>query len=284
MIIIVFLFIVWGLCGTALAAEHINPPPLEHFYQQDAERFYESSELLTLQSEGEDFYVFHQPYMAAAKTGTVVLIPDMLAPPLNSSGISFLAQRLSDDGFDTYTISAPAVSSSADILPPDLGAATPEENQQAGNKVLTGVSERNLDDYKTALISRFEALYNTLSKSPEEQLVVVAFGNSAGVFVEHLATLPSLQIDAVTVISPQLPNAARQKHLAANLSLVSPALLDIYYSFDNPSVVDSTNMRKRWALRNNKYDYRQRELFGVKTDPLQHQRLRKELLGFLRVL
>ena len=88
----------------------------------------------------------------------------------------------------------------------------------------------------------------------------------------------------MTVISPQLPNAARQKHLAANLSLVSPALLDIYYSFDNPSVVDSTNMRKRWALRNNKYDYRQRELFGVKTDPLQHQRLRKELLGFLRVL
>ncbi|PCK32085.1 DUF3530 family protein [Pseudoalteromonas piscicida] len=273
-----FLFFI-GLSITCFGAEHINPAPLTSLYQQDANRFYEPSALLKLESENEPFYVFYQEYMASAREGVVILLPDMQTPPLNNSGISFLAKRLSDDGYDTYTITPPDLSYAPSILEQDLAIPGPE--QQRPIEVIPGT---NLDEYKMALISRFEVLYNTLSMTQTEKLVVVAFGNSAGLFAEHLATLPNLRIDAYTVVSPQLPSAIRQKHLASNLSLISPALLDIYYSYDNPLVVDNTADRARWARKNSKLDYRQRELFGEKTDPLQHQRLRKELLGFLRIL
>lgn len=265
---------------SCFAAEHIAPAPLTALFQQDAQRFYEPAGLLELNSEEEVFYVFHQEHMASMRAGIVIFLPDMQMPPLNNSGISFLAKRLSDDGYDTYTITPPDLSHAASLLDQDIETPEAEPKPQS----VEPVSEMNLDNYKAALVSRFEVLYNTLSMTQTEKLVVVAFGNSAGVFAEHLATLPNLRIDAYTVVSPQLPNAMRQKHLASNLSLISPALLDIYYSFDNPMVVDSTADRVKWARKNSKLDYRQRELFGEKTDPLQHQRLRKELLGFLRIL
>ncbi|MCG9758411.1 MULTISPECIES: DUF3530 family protein [Pseudoalteromonas] len=281
MIIRTLLLLATSISITTFAAEHIDAAPLGSLYQQDANRFYEPSQLIKLESENESFYVFHQEYMAAAREGIVILLPDMQTPPLNNSGISFLAKRLSDDGYDTYTLTPPDLSYAPSLLEQDIVLPDAEKPVQ---KLISPISESNLDEYKMALVSRFEVLYNTLSMTQTEKLVVVAFGNSAGLFGEYLATLPNLRIDAFAVVSPQLPNATRQKHLASNLSLISPALLDVYYSFDNPIVVDNTQDRARWARKNSKLDYRQRELFGEKTDPLQHQRLRKELLGFLRVL
>ncbi len=246
MIIRTLLLLVTALPATTFAAEHIDAAPLGSLYQQDANRFYEPSQLIKLESENESFYVFHQEYMAAAREGIVILLPDMQTPPLNNSGISFLAKRLSDDGYDTYTLTPPDLSYAPSLLEQDIALPDAEKPAQ---QTLAPISESNLDEYKMALISRFEVLYNTLSMTQTEKLVVVAFGNSAGLFGEHLATLPNLRIDAFAVVSPQLPNATRQKHLASNLSLISPALLDVYYSFDNPIVVDNTPDRARWARK-----------------------------------
>ncbi|HAU04455.1 MAG TPA: DUF3530 domain-containing protein, partial [Pseudoalteromonas shioyasakiensis] len=51
-----------------------------------------------------------------------------------------------------------------------------------------------------------------------------------------------------------------------------------------PDTLQSVKDRKRWVRKHAKYDYRQRELFGVPSEPEQHQRLLKEVDGFLRRL
>ena len=111
--------------------------------------------------------------------------------------------------------------------------------------------------------------------------MVIAVGTTAGVFAELLSEQPSLPVDALITISAHLPHPKRNKDLAATFSLVSPPLLDIYYSHDSPLITQSTYERLRWAKRNSKFDYRQRELFGQSHELRQHQRLRKELNGFL---
>jgi hypothetical protein len=116
---------------------------------------------------------------------------------------------------------------------------------------------------------------------PDEQLIVVALGTSAGIMTELISEQPSLPVDALITISAHLPHPKRNKDLAASFSLVSPPLLDIFYSTDGPAVTQSIKNRMRWAKRNNKYDYRQRELFGQSHELRQHQRLRKEVNGFL---
>lgn len=127
-------------------------------------------------------------------------------------------------------------------------------------------------------------MHANLALREHEHIAIVAFGNSAGLFAEHLATLPKIRIDALITVSAQLANPNRNKHLAASLSLVSPALLDVFYSYDNPAVLHTIKDRRRWAKRNSKYDYRQRELFGQNSQMHQQHRLQKELSGFLRQL
>ncbi|MCP4057624.1 MAG: DUF3530 domain-containing protein, partial [Pseudoalteromonas sp.] len=63
-----------------------------------------------------------------------------------------------------------------------------------------------------------------------------------------------------------------------------PALLDIYYANDNTDILMSLKNRQRWVNRNAKFDYRQRQLFGLRNAPEQHARLSKMIDGFLRRL
>ncbi|WP_440055206.1 DUF3530 family protein [Pseudoalteromonas sp. T1lg65] len=261
------------------AAEHINAIEKQRLFDQDAEQYLDVAQLVKLQQGESEFYTYFQPYMAPQRNGIVIIIPDMLAPPINGNGPSYLFKQLSDDGFDTYALTPPELSFAPNILG-DQQISTQGVVSQPQNTL----SEANLDNYKQALVERFQALYQTLTMAPAEQLVVVAFGNSAGLFTEYLATLPNLRVNAFVIVSTQIANSERQKQLASKLSVISPALLDLYYTFDSPLVLNNLQDRRRWAQRNSKFDYRQRELYGERHDPNQHKRLRKELIGFLRVL
>ena len=91
-------------------------------------------------------------------------------------------------------------------------------------------------------------------------------------------------INAFVSLSSYIPNAQRNEELSQATSLVAPSLLDIYYTNDSTDILLSLKNRKRWVNRNAKFDYRQRQLFGMRNAPQQHARLSKEIDGFLRRL
>ncbi|MCG7560581.1 DUF3530 family protein [Pseudoalteromonas sp. McH1-42] len=262
------------------AAEQQNPPSRSSQFDSDLRYWLSSEKLLTIKDEEQEISVLFSEYMAAPKRGIIILLPGMEQSQLYNNGLSYLHQALTDDGYDTYTLPVPDLTSNGDLAA-NIIDAQPNEVKSSAIPVL---SELALDNYKAALIARFEALYKTLALRQQEHIAIVAFGNSAGLFAEYLATLPSVRVDALITVSAQLANAQRNSHLPASLSLVAPALLDVFYTFDSPLVLETIDDRRRWARRNSKLDYRQRELFGEQHQPLQHQRLRKELTGFLRRL
>ncbi|CAH9059521.1 hypothetical protein PSECIP111951_03095 [Pseudoalteromonas holothuriae] len=275
--------LVLTISGTsdAASAQFVMPEPSVTIEQRDLVKYF-PDKLIELETDEGKILTLFSPYMSASKRGVAIILPGAGQGPLSVHGLSYLSQALTDDGFDTYAVQTPHLNWQADLLQVD---PITTQNEEAAEADYTGPwSEPMLNDYKEQLLASFDVLYNQLQMTNQEQLVVIAHGVSAGVFSEYLASLPNIRIDAFVTVSAQLPNTKRNKHLPAVLSLVSPPLLDIIYSQDTQSILDNAKQRIRWVKRNNKYDYRQRELFGISTEPRQHQRLRKELDGFLRQL
>jgi hypothetical protein len=102
--------------------------------------------------------------------------------------------------------------------------------------------------------------------------------------LEHYAEFSDSKINAFISLSSYLPNTKRNAKLSQITSLVTPALLDIYFATDSNDILMNLKNRQRWVNRNAKFDYRQRQLFGLRDAPQQHARLSKEIDGFLRRL
>ncbi|KAA1150292.1 DUF3530 family protein [Pseudoalteromonas fuliginea] len=284
------------------AAEHIAPPTLSNIENNDIERLLPNDEIKSILAGETEFLSLYSEYMSADFRGVVLLIPDWQSVPTNNAGMSFLRKELNNLGYTTYAMTVPDIDWQASKIPdsstempaetttPD--AATSTEPATADMKknaephyvnALEKVTNEVLDNYKINLIARFNALYQTAMQEPGN-VVVIAQGTSAGVLLEHYADFPEQRVDAFISLSSYLPNTKRNKDLSQTTSLVTPALLDIYYANDSNDILMSLKNRQRWVNRNAKFDYRQRQLFGLRDQPDQHARLTKEIDGFLRRL
>ena len=284
------------------AAEHIAPPTLSSIENNDIERLLPNDEIKSILAGETEFLSLYSEYMSADFRGVVLLVPDWQSVPTNNAGMSFLRKELNNLGYTTYAMTVPDIDWQASKIPdsstempaetttPD--AATSTEPATADMKknaephyvnALEKVTNEVLDNYKINLIARFNALYQTAMQEPGN-VVVIAQGTSAGVLLEHYADFPEQRVDAFISLSSYLPNTKRNKDLSQTTSLVTPALLDIYYANDSNDILMSLKNRQRWVNRNAKFDYRQRQLFGLRDQPDQHARLTKEIDGFLRRL
>jgi hypothetical protein len=275
--LMVTLLVAASLPSWAERPAHTMPTPWTTQLEHNIAEYIPTEELKTYTTESEEtFSALYLPYMTEEKRGIVILIPDWQQSPADSFGFDYLRKSLTDDGFDTYSIVVPEINWQADLLTSDDSGTSDKPHDL--------ISEAVIDDYKKRLFERFTKIYEGLVMRPNEQLVVLSKGTSAGVLAEHFAKIPSMRVNAFVSISAMLPNSKRNKHLPATLSLVGPALLDLFHSTDTPFVTNSMHERTRWAKRNAKYDYRQRELYGLPFEEPQQQRLHKEMTGFLRQL
>ncbi|MEL0632155.1 DUF3530 family protein [Pseudoalteromonas carrageenovora] len=284
----------------ATAVEHIAPPALSSIENSDIESLLPSNEIKLILAGDTEFLSLYSEYMSSNFRGVVLLIPDWHSVPTNNSGMNFLRKELNNLGYTTYAMTVPDIDWQAKKMKPATPTDAPEkpavnESKDNANEPAKQSEEPHyvsatelinndvLDDYKTNLILRYEALYQTAMAEPNN-IVVIAQGASAGMLLEYYADFPESKINAFISLSSYLPNAQRNEELSQATSLVTPALLDIYYTNDSTDILLSLKNRKRWVNRNAKFDYRQRQLFGMRNAPQQHARLSKEIDGFLRRL
>ncbi|MFY8326434.1 DUF3530 family protein [Pseudoalteromonas sp. ZZD1] len=310
-----------GLMGTLLishhsvAADHIAPTPWSTITSSDISRLMPQGEIKPLQVGEQEFISLYREYMSAELRGVVLIIPDWQHLPTNNNGINFLRTHLNDFGYTTIAMTVPDIDwqasaeqsteegdSETEIATAEQEGAAIEPNPEADKEAVTEQTDASentvtpkhvdalayinddvIDDYKENLVARFEALYQS-ALDEGGKIVLIAQGASAGVLLEHYASFPNNNIDAFISLSSYLPNPERNQQLNTLVSTISPPLLDIFYSNDNPDLLLSVADRKRWVKRHSKYDYRQRELFGLRSEPQQHERLSKEIDGFLRRL
>jgi hypothetical protein len=295
------------------AAEHIAPPPHSSIENSDLQHWLADSEIKPILAGESEFLTLYSEYMSADFRGIAILIPDWQSAPTNNAGMGFLRKELNNLGYTTYAMTVPNIdwqASQSAATDDNLVAEHPSAAQVLANNdanetskheaaaietsasnsanihpvtAIAKVTDAVLNDYKANLIARFKALYQAAMTTPTN-IVVIAQGTSAGVMLEHYADFPEQHIAAFISLSSYLPNAKRNAALSQTTSLVTPALLDIYYAHDNNEILMSLDSRQRWVNRNAKFDYRQRQLFGQQNQPDQHARLSKEIDGFLRRL
>ena len=292
------------LSAYASAAEHIAPPSLSSIENSDIKRLLPNDEVKPILAGDTEFLSLYSEYMSSDFRGIVLLIPDWNSTPTSNAGMSYLRKELTNLGYTTYAMTVPDIDWQASNMAAQAaaqsstqaqkeeptkttqsnsdGAATTAQEPHFVNAIDL-VSNEVLSHYKTNLIMRYEALYQNAMSEPNN-IVVIAQGTSAGVLLEYYADFPDSRIDAFISLSSYLPNTQRNKGLAQTTSLVTPALLDIYYANDNTDILMSLKNRQRWVNRNAKFDYRQRQLFGLRDAPEQHARLSKIIDGFLRRL
>jgi len=292
-----------ALTSSVWAADYINPTPWSSVVNSDIKRFVPSDEVRPLLAGEIEFISLHRQSMAASQRGVVLIIPDWQHTPTNNTGINFLRTELNDLGYATIAMTIPDIdwqaretanSTTTDDKPAATETAEQATNAENDDQVSPSSSQKHVnadalisnavvDNYKLNLIARFNALYDS-ALNEEGKIVIIAQGASAGLLLEHYADYPSTNIDAFVSLSSYLPIPERNKKLNVSLTTISPPLLDIYYSVDNPNLLHSIIQRQKWATRHSKFDYRQREFFGLPSELLQHQRLTKEIDGFLRRL
>lgn len=293
------------------AAEHIAPPSYASIENNDIQHLLPNDEIKPILAGDTEFLTLYSEYMSADFRGTVLLIPDWQSSATNNAGMSFLRKELNNLGYTTYAMTVPDINwQASEIATAATNESTTTENilaQSTDNEsvavesttiedvgtnksaephhvnAIEKVSDAVLDNYKVNLIARYEALYNTAMAEPNN-IVVIAQGISAGVLLEHYAQFPDSRLNAFISLSSYLPNSKRNQDLSQTSSLIAPPLLDIYYANDNNEILMNLKNRQRWVNRNAKFDYRQRQLFGLRNQPDQHARLSKEIDGFLRRL
>lgn len=291
------------------AAEHIAPTSWSSIVSSDLSRLMPKSEVRPLKAGETEFISLHREYMSAEQRAVVLIIPDWQNLPTNNAGINFLRTHLNDLGYTTLAMTVPDIdwqaskkASQTESTETDTATADSQQNENTNETnspadqasesaedtvkhvdAIEYVSDDVIDDYKENLIARFEVLYQT-ALNDGSKIVLIAQGASAGVLLEHYASFPNDDLEAFISLSSYLPNNERNQQLNTLVSTISPPLLDVFYSNDNPDLLMSITDRKRWVKRHSKYDYRQRELFGLSSEPEQHARLTKEIDGFLRRL
>lgn len=279
------------------AADFITPTPWSTVVSSDLSRLMPQDELKPLLAGDTEFLSLYREHMSAQQRGVVLIIPDWQHLPTNNDGVNFLRTQLNDLGYATLAMTVPDIDWQAVPAETENAQSEPADSNQTDNNessaaplkapvhvdAIAQISNAIIDNYKLNLIARFNALYQS-ALNEDGKIVVIAQGASAAVLLEHYGEFPNTDIDAFVSLSSYLPNTERNQQLNAIISTISPPLLDIYYSIDNPDLLLSVADRKRWVKRHSKYDYRQRELFGLRSQPQQHERLTKEVDGFLRRL
>ncbi|WP_350654092.1 DUF3530 family protein [Pseudoalteromonas sp. D48-MNA-CIBAN-0056] len=284
----------------ALSAEYIAPPPFSKNIDADISRLAQSDEVKPILAGDTEFLTLYSEYMSADFRGVVILIPDWQSTPTNNAGMNFLRKELNNYGYTSYAMTVPDIDWQA---AQDDAAKTTNNSVGTNNKTANANTKPNtstqkqphhadyveqvntevVDNYKLKLLARYDALYQQAAME-SENIVVIAQGTSAGVLLEHYAEFSDSKINAFISLSSYLPNTKRNAKLSQITSLVTPALLDIYFATDSNDILMNLKKRQRWVNRNAKFDYRQRQLFGLRDAPQQHARLSKEIDGFLRRL
>ncbi len=251
---------------------------------EDLYHYLPSDEIKPLLAGEDEFLTLYRPHSAAIQRGVMLLVPDLMKPPAGNGDLDFFRKHFNDLGYATLALTAPGmpdVKQEAQASAEETGGTT--QTEKATAPVEPRFSDAQLDDARLALRQRFVSAYQVAAEEGG-QIILLAEGASAALLLEYFSTLPAEAPQAIISISAALPNFRRNNQLAASISLVAPALLDLYFAMDNPAVSHSREERLRWVRKNHKYDYRQRQLFGAPDAREQHLRMAKEIYGFLRSL
>lgn len=257
----------------AKEVEWLAPINKELQGNQDISHYYDNSEVVNVMAGENEITALFRDHTAEFDKGVAILIADWHLTQANDRGIDFLRKSLNDYGWITYSISA---GSSPRINNEEL----PENDNLSLAPSLSQYTKPDFDAYALSLTSRFKAMYQQALTHPGF-VIVITQGQSGAILNSYLNQQSSEPIDALVLLNNFYNEPQKNKALNQTITTTTWPTLDIFYQSHNHWLSQQMELRKKLARRNHKLNYRQRTLFGSQSSEQQHQRLSKEIYGFL---
>ncbi len=257
----------------AKEVEWLAPINKELQGNQDISHYYDKSEVVNVMAGENEITALFRDHTAEFDKGVAILIADWHLTQANDRGIDFLRKSLNDYGWITYSISA---GSSPRINNEEL----PENDNLSLAPSLSHYTKPDFDAYALSLTSRFKAMYQQALTHPGF-VIVITQGQSGAILNSYLNQQSSEPVDALVLLNNFYNEPQKNKALNQTITTTTWPTLDIFYQSHNHWLSQQMELRKKLARRNHKLNYRQRTLFGSQSSEQQHQRLSKEIYGFL---
>lgn len=257
----------------AKEVEWLAPINKELQGNQDISHYYDKSEVVNVMAGENEITALFRDHTAEFDKGVAILIADWHLTQANDRGIDFLRKSLNNYGWITYSISA---GSSPRINNEEL----PENDNLSLAPSLSHYTKPDFDAYALSLTSRFKAMYQQALTHPGF-VIVITQGQSGAILNSYLNQQSSEPIDALVLLNNFYNEPQKNKALNQTITTTTWPTLDIFYQSHNHWLSQQMELRKKLARRNHKLNYRQRTLFGSQSSEQQHQRLSKEIYGFL---
>lgn len=260
----------------SLSANETNwvaPATQESLASQDIERYYPQSEIKKVLAGDTELTTLFRDHTARFEKGVVILIADWHLTQANDKGIDFLRKALNDYGWVTYSVSA------GDAPRRNYESLSENENNNR-EPTLAQYTKADFDAYSLSLTSRFKAMYQQALTHPGF-VVVITQGQSGAILMNYFNRDNTEQLDALITLNVFFNDLEKNKRLNSTMATTVWPTLDITYQDNNHWLAKQLTQRKKLARRHHKTNYRQRVLFGTQASSMQHQRLIKEVYGFL---
>lgn len=266
-------FITASFFINANEVEWITPINKELQANQDINQYYDKSEVVKVLAGDNELTALYRDHTAEFDKGVAILIADWHLTQANDRGIDFLRKSLNDYGWVTYSISAGS-------SPRTNTEELPENDNISLAPNIAQYTKPDFDAYALSLTSRFKAMYQQALNHPGF-VIVITQGQSGAILNSYLNQQTSEPIDALVLLNNFYNDPQKNKALNQTVSTSTWPTLDIFYQSHNHWLSEQMALRKKLARRNHKLNYRQRTLFGSQSSEQQHQRLSKEIYGFL---
>ena len=240
---------------------------------EDIGHYYDETEVVKVLAGDTELTALYRDHMAQFEKGVAILIADWHLTQSNDKGIDYLRKSLNDYGWITYSISA-------GTPPRRNNDELPENPNQSLAPIIEKYTKPDFDAYSLSLISRFKAMYQQALTHPGF-VILITQGQSGAILNNYLNQENAEQLDALILLNNFFNDPKMNRALNQTITSSMWPTLDIHYQSHNHWLNDQMAMRKKLTRRNQKTNYRQRTLFGSQSSLQQHQRLSKEVYGFL---
>lgn len=203
----------------------------------------------------EPVLLLQRPAMTASRKGTVILLADSAEHAASPKHIDHLRQQLNDYGWDTLS-----------IMPPDAA-------------MLTGDGEA-IAQFQTAVMQRISAAQQQ-ARQQSGSVVIIAQGNSAAVLNQLYVAEQLPEPEALILLGAYLPDPQLNSELAKAIASHQIPTLDINHQYDNRFVNAQLALRQKWANKQLKPVYRQRQIIGSGLHQDVQQWVLQEIYGWL---
>lgn len=246
------------------------PQPISPFIQQkqDLTHYLSDKNTQVVKVDQNEYIIIEETSTTSNNKGVAILIPDWQQGLTNPKAMNFLQASLPSLGWSTISVQSP---NKPNAYPSN--ASTIKESAKQ-NKMA-------LEFYKAEVEGLLMEVMKKARNYPGIFLVITQ-GSQAAILVDIYKDKQELSPAALVTLSAGMYSTIENKAFAYNIATSSLPVLDLILQKDSNNVIENAALRKKYAAKEFKTLYRQKQLTNMMPGYYPEHTLLQEINGWLK--